>query len=254
MTATLDRERLRADCTRCIALCCVAPSFSTSADFAIDKPAGVPCPNLGGNDRCAIHAELRDRGFPGCAAYDCFGAGQRVAEAAGERGRTPALFEEFAATRQRHEQLWYLAEAAGLPGAGPVRDAVQAAAVGVEKGTVDGAEVDALLDRAAALARGGPPAADRAGADLIGLDLRSVALRAADLRGAYLVGADLRRVDLALADMRGADLRAADVRGARLDRALFLTRSQLGAARGDESTTLPAWLERPAHWLRGRGR
>ncbi|HEY6597232.1 MAG TPA: pentapeptide repeat-containing protein, partial [Asanoa sp.] len=38
------RAELRADCTRCVGLCCVAPAFSASADFAIDKPAGRPCP------------------------------------------------------------------------------------------------------------------------------------------------------------------------------------------------------------------
>ena len=40
---------LRADCTRCFALCCVAPAFAASADFAIDKPAGQPCPNPTGH-------------------------------------------------------------------------------------------------------------------------------------------------------------------------------------------------------------
>ena len=71
---------LRADCTRCFALCCVAPAFAASADFALDKPAGQPCPNLQQDLRCGIHAELRPRGFPGCTAYDCFGAGQQVSQ------------------------------------------------------------------------------------------------------------------------------------------------------------------------------
>ena len=46
-TRRLDpRSDLRADCERCVGLCCVAPAFSASADFAIDKAAGRPCPNL----------------------------------------------------------------------------------------------------------------------------------------------------------------------------------------------------------------
>ena len=69
---------LRADCAQCVGLCCVAPAFAVSADFAIDKAAGQPCPNLQADFRCGIHAGLRDRGFRGCAVYDCFGAGQRV--------------------------------------------------------------------------------------------------------------------------------------------------------------------------------
>ena len=110
-----------------------------------------------------------------------------------------------------------------------------------------------LLDRVAWQARGGAPAAVHAGADLIGRDLRAAKLRGADLRGAHLIRADLRSADLELADLCGADLRGADVRGARLAGALFLTRPQVGSADGDRSTTLPAWLEAPRHWLRPGG-
>ena len=63
MDPTYDerRARLRADCSRCAALCCVVPAFSRSSDFAIDKPAGRPCPNLRSDLRCGIHEHLRDR-------------------------------------------------------------------------------------------------------------------------------------------------------------------------------------------------
>lgn len=73
-------SELRADCARCMGLCCVAPGFARSADFAIDKPAGTACPNLAADDSCSIHSELRPRGFPGCTTYDCFGAGQQVTQ------------------------------------------------------------------------------------------------------------------------------------------------------------------------------
>jgi Pentapeptide repeats (8 copies) len=107
---------LRADCSRCVGLCCVAPAFARSADFAIDKPAGTPCGNLQTDFRCAIHADLRDRGFAGCTVFDCLGAGQRVTAAfAGRDWRTPdvaaPMFAAFAAARQVHELLWYLDEA-----------------------------------------------------------------------------------------------------------------------------------------------
>jgi hypothetical protein len=74
------RADLRADCAQCFGLCCVAPAFTASADFAITKPAGRPCPNLGVGFGCGIHDRLRDSGFGGCAVYDCFGAGQKVAQ------------------------------------------------------------------------------------------------------------------------------------------------------------------------------
>jgi uncharacterized protein YjbI with pentapeptide repeats len=101
-SGTRTTRVLRPDCEKCVGLCCVAPAFSTSADFAIDKAAGEPCPNLQADFRCGIHASLRDRGFRGCTAYDCFGAGQRVAREvfAGADWRaapdiSPSLFAAF---------------------------------------------------------------------------------------------------------------------------------------------------------------
>ncbi|MER7279967.1 pentapeptide repeat-containing protein [Dactylosporangium sp. NPDC000244] len=118
---------LRADCSKCFGLCCVAPAFSRSSDFAIDKPAGHACPNLGEDFRCGIHTRLRDRGFTGCTVYDCFGAGQHVAQvvAAGRDWRAdpasaPRMFEVFGAVRILHELLWYLTEARSLPRAAPL--------------------------------------------------------------------------------------------------------------------------------------
>jgi uncharacterized protein YjbI with pentapeptide repeats len=264
---------LRADCERCFALCCVAPAFSASADFAIDKAAGEPCPNLELDFRCGIHASLREAGFSGCAAYDCFGAGQRVSGAlfAGADWRTDpaiaaAMFATFSVVCQLHELLWYLEEAFELPAARPLRPALEAARDETDalaglgaggpgaSGAPDVADhrgrVNVLLRQASALARASSsgPSLDRRGADLIGADLRAVDLRGADLRGAYLIGADLRGADLALADLTGADLRAADLAGADLGNALFVVQSQLDSARGDRRASLPARLVRPAHW------
>lgn len=71
---------LEPDCENCAALCCVALHVEKSSKFAIDKPAGVACPNLAPRGRCRIHASLSERGFSGCVAYDCLGAGQRVVQ------------------------------------------------------------------------------------------------------------------------------------------------------------------------------
>jgi hypothetical protein len=73
-------SRLQADCTRCCGLCCVAPAFDADQGFGFDKPAHSACPNLGMDHRCGIHDELRARGFPACAGFDCFGAGQWVTQ------------------------------------------------------------------------------------------------------------------------------------------------------------------------------
>ncbi|MPZ25242.1 MAG: pentapeptide repeat-containing protein [Micromonosporaceae bacterium] len=269
---TAGSTELRADCSRCFGLCCVAPGFSASADFAIDKPAGQPCPHLRTDFRCAIHDRLRPRSFPGCAAYDCFGAGQQVSQVTfgGRDWRSsPALagrmFRALPVMRQLHELLWHLTEALSLPPATPLHDALRRAYQQTLRFTdlppdqllaLDLAThrrpVTDLLRRASALARAGAdPAPDLAGADLVGRDLRAADLAGACLRGAHLIGADLRDADLRLADLTGADLRGAELAGADLTTSIFLTQAQLDAGNGDATTRLPPSLTRPAHWLAG---
>jgi uncharacterized protein YjbI with pentapeptide repeats len=261
---------LRADCGRCFGLCCVAPAFSASADFAIDKPAGHPCPHLQPDFRCRIHNDLRVQGFRGCAVYDCFGAGQQVSQVTfGGRDwrRDPRaatqMYEVFPVMRQLHELLWYLAAALALRAAravhGELRHAFTATQAMTNRPAGDllgldtgrhRAQVNALLLRASALARAQLPGQkpDHQGSDLIGARLAGADLKGASLRGARLIGADLRRADLTLADLTGADLRGADLRGADLTQGLFVTQAQLDAAEGDTRTRLPPSLARPAHW------
>lgn len=265
---TDGRSLLRADCTSCAALCCVALAFTASADFAVDKAAGEPCRHLASDLRCSIHTRLRPRGFPGCVAYDCFGAGQKVSQVTfGGRDwrddpqRAVRMFAALPAMRVLHELMWYLTESLAVTSAGPGRDVLQATLDETERLSMLGPEAFAQLDveahrrEVAGLLRevservrapcSGP---DRSGADLVGAHLAGADLRGAVLRGACLVGADLRRADLRFADLIGADLRGADLGGADLTGALFVTRPQVAAARGDVRTVLPAGLERPDHW------
>lgn len=110
----MRRPDLVPDCGSCAALCCVATSFEASDDFAFDKPAGVGCRYLKRDCRCAIHDELVVRGFRGCAAYDCHGAGQRVTRAFAGSHDTEQRDEAFRILRVVHELLWMLTEAAKL--------------------------------------------------------------------------------------------------------------------------------------------
>ncbi len=258
-----DGSRLRADCGRCAGLCCVAPAFTASSEFAIDKPAGTACPNLRHDFRCGIHGQLRERGFPGCTVFDCFGAGQQVTQVTfgGQDWRTtpavaPRMFAAFAVLRQLHELLWYLTEARRLAEDDELAtalaeterltalDADALAAVDLD---VHRAAANKLLLRVSERVRAGVGGrAELRGADLTGQHLTD--LPGANLRGARLIGADLRAADLRLADVTGADLRGANLAGADLRTTLFLTQAQLDAARGDASTGLPPTLRRPAHW------
>ncbi|MFG2893922.1 pentapeptide repeat-containing protein [Streptomyces sp. NPDC048248] len=264
------RLGLVSDCGSCFGLCCVALPFAASADFAVDKDAGRPCGNLQSDFRCGIHAELRERGFTGCTVFDCFGAGQKVSQITfgGEDWRQAPrtarrMFDAFPVMRQLHELLQYLAEALARPAARSIRgelrralDETEALTYGTpeELAGLDVAahrgEVNALLLRTSELVRAEVPGRkkERRGADLMGARLRRADLRGANLRGAYLIAADLTGADLRLADLIGADLRDADLSGADLTGSLFLTRAQLTAAKGDDRTTLPPELGRPAHW------
>ncbi len=238
----------------------MALTFSRSADFAIDKPAGEACPNLSTDFRCGIHSRLRSKGFPGCTVYDCFGAGQEISRRAGTSWREQpgqAMFAALPILRQLHELLWYLTEALGYKAfEAEVRaaiDRVEGVSRTADLTTVDvdaeRAAVNELLLKTSQLVRGKQSKKkDRRGADLIGARLRGADLAKANLRGAYLIAADLRDADLRQADLIGADLRDADLRGADLTGALFLTQSQVNAARGDRTTKLPPSVTRPSHW------
>lgn len=268
------RAALRADCTRCFGLCCVVPGFVASADFAITKRPETPCRHLRSDSGCGIHDRLRTEGFPGCTVYDCFGAGQKIAQVTfggtdwrSDRRVAAAMFASFPVMRHLHELLWYLTDAMALPGVDALQEELVNALDETERISQLAADdlvrldledhsrhVNALLDHASRLARLGTrhPDLDHRGADLIGRSLRGVDLSGAALGGALLIGADLRSADLSRADVMGADLRGADLRGADLVDSIYLIQSQLDAANGDAATTIGDALRRPAHWSPSR--
>ncbi len=269
---------LRADCENCFGFCCIALYFSASEGFPIDKDAGQPCLNLQPDFRCCVYKSLRERGLKGCIAFDCFGAGQKVAQVSfgGHDWRkapesAQQMFEVFLIMRQLHELLWYLTEALTLQPALPIHDVLRSMQGETERLTnlspdslmkldvaVHRADVNTLLLKTSELVRAearprqkahsGRKKAFGRGVDLIAADLRRIDLRGANLRGAYLIAADLRGTDLSGTDFIGADFRDADLTGADLSKSIFLTQAQLNVAKGDSSTKLPSSLIRPTHW------
>ena len=237
----VDAPELRADCSRCVGLCCVVPAFVASADFALTKPAGTACPNLRTDHRCAIHAELRPRGFAGCTVFDCFGAGQTVTQVTfgGRDWRSSPevagpMFAVFPVVRALHELLWHLDHALARTGVEPVRARLAAASDRLVALTATSPDVLVQVDTEA----------ERRAVDPL---LQEVSL---------LVRTAVRPVppDRRRADLIGADLRDTDLRGADLSGALFVTQMQVQAARGDAATRIPAALDRPAHWTAERPR
>lgn len=285
LTLVLEKRlgNLRSDCQNCFGLCCVALYFSSTEGFPTDKDAGQPCINLKRDFRCCVHDSLSDQGLKGCLAFDCFGAGQKVAQVTfgGHDWReTPEsakqMFEVFLVMRQLHELLCYITEALLLPATCSIHETLYSMCDETERLThlcpdvlqqlnvaEHRAAVNTLLLKTSEIVRaearrkqkshsGRQKAFGRRACliatDLREIDLRGANFRGANLRGACLIAADIRGNELSGTDVIGADFRDADIRGADLSQSLFLTQAQINAANGDANTKIPSSLTRPMHW------
>ena len=273
-------ENLKNDCKKCFGFCCVALYFSASEGFPTNKEAGRPCANLKKDFSCAIHNTLIDKGLKGCTAYDCFGAGQKVAQVTynGQDWRkvpesSQQMFEVFPIMRQLHEMLWYLTEALLIKMNSNIQDNLKQLISETEGLTYLNAnalieleidshrdKVNSLLKKVSELVRMKVPRDQKntinskktiAGRlDLMGQDLRKINLMGSDLAGALLIAADLRGNNLTGTNLIGADLRNADIRGTNLTESLFITQAQVNTAKGDSNTRLPVWIDRPQVWCK----
>jgi len=188
---------LAADCSRCVGLCCVAPAFVASSDFAFSKPAGVACRHLAADASCSIHERLIPSGFPGCVAYDCFGAGQRVVALFGGRARSAAMLSAYEVVRQLHELLWYVTDALSRAAAAPVHGALADAR----------SEIDAAIAGGPASIESTDPAAHRATvAPLLRRASSLTRRRATDLANRDAAGRDPTGRDLPGRDPTGHGL------------------------------------------------
>lgn len=273
-------KELKVDCKKCFGLCCIALYFSASEGFPTNKDAGKPCINLQSDFTCSVHKNLRHKGLKGCTAYDCLGAGQKVAQVtfSGHDWRenpecASQMFETFLIMRQLHEMLWYLTQAFILQKdyhikeeIGSLRDETERftfldvdslLTLNLEahrtkvnmllKNTSEQVRIKAQRERNIIL-RNRKAKSHRL--DYFGSDMRKSNLRGADLRGACLIASNLRGVDLSWADLIGADLRDADLSGANLENSIFLTQAQINTSKGDSHTKLPIMIARPNYWLK----
>lgn len=274
----MNSYNLQADCDKCFGLCCTALYFSASDGFPVNKDAGRPCINLQDDYRCSVHKNLNKKGLKGCIAYDCLGAGQKVAESTyGGRDwkRNPdsakQMFDVFIIMKQLYEMLWYLKEALLLQSENDAKDKLTIKISEIENLTDLNADSLAKLDLVPVrmcvnplLLQTSESVRKRAsnnqknnlkgkktfggGLDFIGKDLRKKDLRGANLSGAYLIAANLSGVDLSFTDLIGADLRDADLSGANLSKSIYLTQAQINTAKGDINTRLPKSIVRPMNW------
>lgn len=274
------RKSMQADCQNCFGLCCTALTITASCDFAMNKPAGIPCTHLQSNFHCQIHRDLRSKGFKGCTVYDCLGAGQMVAQITfnGQNWRDNAevaekMFQVFPIMEQLYEMIAYVAEAMAYRISPKLYDTLheqletlqtltklEATALVVLDIPPIRQPVNNLLLETSAQIRNKlvfntvskKNAPNHRGANWIGKNLKGKDLTATDLRGAYLIAANLQNADLRGVDFIGADLRDANLCGANLSTAMFLTQMQINSAIGNHQTKLPFYLRMPSHWHTAR--
>ena len=106
-----ETDPLKTDCSKCAALCCMALAFDQGREFAFNKNPGEPCRNLSGHS-WSIPSDLAQKGFSGCIAYDCLGAGNRVVQEVfgGQSWRHDTrlvgpMMEAFASMREVHKRI-----------------------------------------------------------------------------------------------------------------------------------------------------
>ena len=271
---TKIRHSLQADCQSCFGLCCTALNIVASSDFAINKPAGTPCPNLQDNYSCHIHSQLRETGFKGCTVFDCLGAGQQVSQVTfhgqdwrQSREHADKMFRVFPIMEQLYEMIAYVAEALSYQVDNMLYEQLIAQLKHLQQTTAQDADTLLALDMVAirmpinalllqtseqirqhSVKGKASRNLNQRGANWMGKNLKGKDLRATDLRGSYLIAANLQDANLQGVDFIGADLRDTNLRGADLSTSLFLTQMQINAAQGDLSTKLPSYIKRPAHW------
>lgn len=271
-------KTLKIDCEKCFGLCCVALYFSKTDGFPNDKKAGTPCVNLQSSFTCSEHKNLRKKGLKGCTGYDCFGAGQKVAQLTFEgkdwkefKDLQNQMFEVFVIMRQLHEMLWYLGDALTFVSNKNIKDQLNSRIQEIEQLTKLDAnsimnidiekyriKVNSILRMTNEIVKDKISQYKinnsknkknlKLGYDFIGANLTDTNLTGANFAGALLIASNMKNTDLKGANLIGADLRDADIRGANLEDAIFLTQYQINTAIGNCKTKLPKSLERPPHW------
>jgi len=86
MVRIFDKSKLKTDCAKCDAMCCVAVRLPYRH---YPKPARTPCRHLDqAQCRCTVFNELEARGYDICRGFDCFGAGVAVTRLFGNLGKS----------------------------------------------------------------------------------------------------------------------------------------------------------------------
>lgn len=271
-------KKLKGNCSKCFGLCCVALFCSKTDGFPKDKEAGKPCINLQDDFKCKVHEDLNKKGYRGCIAYDCFGAGQIISQATfkGESWNDEnkdKMFQCFLIVRQICEMMHYLLQALKYQENNKIKSEIENVINETEK--LIKSDTDSLLKIDLIVHRSKVNKLLKKTSDefkhkfnksnvntlskmkriagrlnLIASDLKKINLVGQDLSGALLIAADLKGCDLSGCDLLGADLRDANICSADLSRSIYITQTQINSAIGNKDTKLPENIIRPTErWI-----
>ncbi|MDU4752916.1 MAG: pentapeptide repeat-containing protein, partial [Clostridium butyricum] len=266
-------------CENCFGLCCTALFFSACDGFPQNKDAGKPCINLKQDFTCSIHNTLLKKGLKGCISYECFGAGQKIAQKTFNKiswrkdpQSASKMFDTFLIIKQIHEMLWYLVQSYTLEKNNKISSQIESLiddTIKVSLWDVDkllNLDLESYRDKVNVYLKATSETIRKKfklssskslstskkqiqGKNFLGKDLTKYNLCGADFRGALLIASNLSYSDLSGADFIGADLRDTNLSSSDLSRSIFLTQAQINSAKGDLKTKLPPMIVRPSYWI-----
>lgn len=261
-------EPYKINCEKCSGLCCVALYFAKSDGFPKNKEAGIACKNLQAEYKCKLHSNLFQQGLNGCMAYDCFGAGQYVTRHLKSlpdwrtisKNEADEIFNSYLVVLRVHQTLWYLSQCLILRLPQIEKEHAQAL---INEGTElieKLLEILAVLDTQSFYEKSNEylkhiceiyqiPNANKIQAkNYMGKNMKQKNLAENDFSMSLLIAANLEQANLYGANFLGTDMRDTNIKNADLSQCLFLTQIQINAAKGNNNTILPSYLNRPESW------
>lgn len=219
----------------------------------MNKKAGTSCKHLTTHHECEIHDQLKELHYSGCMNYDCFGAGQKVAQAYfPQGGEAHQMYDVFTKTYALYELLWYLEDALHYSSPALVDElrVVQGIVLATlqTKAHVLQADLMELRSMVNPLLRKSVTCTANPQKQFLGYHFKNKNMMHTDFSNALLLGAKAMHCNFKGSNFIGADVRQMDVRGADLREVRFLTQAQLNAMIGNQQTKLPLHFQYPSTW------
>ena len=259
------QEKLKIDCEKCSALCCIALFCTRTDGFPANKDAGIPCKHIKNDFRCDIHSKLVSKKMRGCLAYDCFGAGQKVTQLypfgvdwKSNPNQAGEIFQVFMIVFQLHQMEWYLIEALSLAVDEHLKSDIMELISQDEQMTAQRPDEILRLDvdsyrqnvnqTLKKVSEKITTSYSGCVKDFSGKDFKRANLEGRDFSMSLMIAANLEGCSLRHASFLGADMRDANIKNTDLSQCAFLTQMQINSAKGNGNTKLPQNLLLPDSW------